>query len=172
MDSLVDRTASAVTKSFVSLCRDLPTCEGDRSCLTHVDRHQRFYVWLCALNCTKNELLIIRTIRWSQTIEIEVEPTRCRGARARLISDPQPDQPIFLKRNLLIPSCALQGPSVSVSIACACRARPPALQANNAQLLVWRPSQGQPVLIVPPKQRDASTLKYLRLLLRDGVGCR
>lgn len=65
------------------------------------------------MNCSTNELLIIRTIRWSQTIAIEVKPSRCRGSRARLVSPSEPDQPIFLKRNLLIPSCALQGPSVS-----------------------------------------------------------
>ncbi len=93
--------------------RDIPTCEGEKSCLTHIYRHQRFYVWLCAMNCTKNELLIIRTIRWTQTIEIDVKPNSYRGRRATLISNPEPDQPCFLKRNIFIPTCALQGPSVS-----------------------------------------------------------
>jgi len=65
------------------------------------------------MNCTKNELLIIRTIRWTQTIEIDVKPNCYRGRRATLISNPEPDQPCFLKRNIFIPTCALQGPSVS-----------------------------------------------------------
>jgi len=64
------------------------------------------------MNCTKNELLIIRTIRWTQTIEINVKPHLYRGIRATLISNPEPDQPIVLKRNIFIPTCALQGPSV------------------------------------------------------------
>lgn len=64
------------------------------------------------MNCTKNELLIIRTIRWTQTIEIDVKTNLYRGIRARLISNPEPDQPIFLQKNIFIPSCALQGPSV------------------------------------------------------------
>ncbi len=92
--------------------RDIPTCQSEQSCLTHIYRHQRFYVWLCAMNCTKNELLIIRTIRWTQTIEIDVKPDLSRGKRARLISSPTPEQPIVLKRNLFIPSSALQEPSV------------------------------------------------------------
>jgi hypothetical protein len=118
--------------------RDIPTCESNQSCLTHVARDQRFHVWLCAMNCSKNELLIIRTIRWSQTIEIEVKPTRCRGSRARLISPSEPDQPIFLKRNLLIPSCALQGPSVSSLIHLSTResrlGRCPGEQCSTARL--------------------------------------
>jgi hypothetical protein len=64
------------------------------------------------MNCTNNELLIIRTIRWTQTIEINIKSDLSRGKRAKLISNPEPDQPIFLKRNIFIPSCALQGPSV------------------------------------------------------------
>ncbi|CAF0808609.1 unnamed protein product [Rotaria sordida] len=126
---------------------DIPTCEGEQSYLTHIYRHQRFYVWLCAMNCTKNELLIIRTIRWTQTIEIDVKPDLYRGMRAKLISNPEPDQPVFLKRNIFIPSCALQGPS-----------------ANNAQLLIWRPTKGEPIVVVNPKHHDNSTIKYLRLL--------
>ncbi|CAF1575698.1 unnamed protein product [Adineta ricciae] len=123
---------------------DIPTYEGEQCRLTHVYRHQRFYVWLCAMNCTKNELLIMRTLRWSQTIEISVEPSLNRGKRATLISNSQPDQPILLKRNLLIPSCALQEPS-----------------ANNAQLLIWRPTDGYPIIVVHPKHRDSGTTKYL-----------
>jgi hypothetical protein len=64
------------------------------------------------MNCTKNELLIIRTIRWTQTIEIDVKPDLYRGRRATLISNPTPEQPNFLKRNIFIPSSALHGPSV------------------------------------------------------------
>ncbi|UJR38167.1 hypothetical protein I4U23_030844 [Adineta vaga] len=90
---------------------DIPTCESEQCCLTHIYRHQRFYVWLCAMNCTKNELLIVRTLRWTQKIEINVQPDLEQGKRATLISNPQPNQPILLKRNLLIPSCALQEPS-------------------------------------------------------------
>ena len=65
------------------------------------------------MNCTKNELLILRTIRWAQTIEIDVKPDEFRGRRATLVSDPEPNQPVFLRKNILIPTCALQGPSVS-----------------------------------------------------------
>ncbi|CAF4589448.1 unnamed protein product [Rotaria sp. Silwood1] len=126
---------------------DIPTCEGEQSYLTHIYRHQRFYVWLCAMNCTKNELLIIRTIRWTQTIEIDIKPDLYRGMRAKLISNPVPDQPIFLKRNIFIPSCALQEPS-----------------ANNAQLLIWRPTKGDPIVVVNSKHHDTSTKKYLHLL--------
>lgn len=64
------------------------------------------------MNCTKNELLILRTIRWAQTIEIDVKPDLLRGRRATLVSDPEPDQPVLLRKNILIPTCALQGPSV------------------------------------------------------------
>lgn len=144
--------------------RDIPTYEDEKSYLTHIYRHQSFYVWLCAMNCTKNELLIIRTIRWMQTIEIDVKPQLNRGIRAKLISSTQPDQPTFLKRNILIPPCALQGPSVTLLFLRLKNSTLLYFQANNAQLLIWRPTKGAPAILVHPKHLDISTIKYLNSL--------
>ena len=105
-------TIEGSPSGFASV-RDAPTYDGDPSSLTHIHRHQRFYVWLCAMNCSKNELLILRTLRWAQTIEIDVKPGLFRGQRATLVSDPEPDQPVLLRKNIFIPAFALQGPSVS-----------------------------------------------------------
>ena len=93
--------------------RNAPLSDEKQYSLSHIYRHQRFYVWLCALNCISNELIIFQTIRWWQTIEIIIEPNLPAGKRAKLVSHSKPIQPIFLKQNLLIPSCALKGPSVN-----------------------------------------------------------
>ena len=116
------------------------------------------------MNCTTNELLVIRTIRWTQTIEINVKPELSRGVRATLISNPKPDQPIFLKKNRCIPSCALQGPSVRSLFIYLLEIIFFNIKANNAQLLIWRPTKGEPIVVVNPKHHDTSTIKYLRLL--------
>jgi hypothetical protein len=39
-------------------------------------------------------------------------------------------------------------------------------QANNAQLLIWKPREGESMIVVNPKHHDASTKKYLHLLNR------
>lgn len=55
------------------------------------------------------------------------------GQRAKLVSNPQPKQPVVLSDNVPIPRCALMPPN-----------------ANSAQMLVWRPKHGKPVCIIPP----------------------
>ncbi len=42
----------------------------------------------------------------------------------------------------------------------------PCFQANNAQLLIWKPKKDEAMVVVSPKHYDASTRKYLHLLNR------
>ncbi|KAL5012261.1 hypothetical protein ScPMuIL_010812 [Solemya velum] len=101
--------------------------------LTHIIRDQSFYVWLVAWNITMQKAYILKTIRWQMKLEIAVNPLRPLGQRARLISNPVPDQPVVQETNVTIPRCALTPPN-----------------ANSAQMLVWRPIYGLPSCIIPP----------------------
>ncbi|XP_064616567.1 protein FAM78B-like [Liolophura sinensis] len=101
--------------------------------LTRVQRDQSFYVWLVAWNMADRRSYILKTIRWTMKLDIMVQPQRPLGHRAKLVSDPVPEQPQLVSRNVPIPKCALVPPN-----------------ANSAQMLVWRPCEGKPLVIIPP----------------------
>ncbi|KAK3087475.1 hypothetical protein FSP39_006413 [Pinctada imbricata] len=99
--------------------------------LTHIVRDQSFYVWLVGWNMTDHTAYILKTVRWNMFLEIEVQPTKSLGQRARLISNPMPKQPDVLENTICIPRCALMPPN-----------------ANSAQMLIWRPKVGKPCIII------------------------
>ncbi|KAL4219604.1 Protein fam78a [Mactra antiquata] len=101
--------------------------------LTHINRDQSFYVWLVVWDMTVHKAYILKTIMWNMQLDIEVDPTKPLGQRARLISNPVPKQPEIVEDNIPIPRCALTPPN-----------------ANSAQMLVWRPRVGKPLCIIPP----------------------
>ncbi|ESO98725.1 hypothetical protein LOTGIDRAFT_113796 [Lottia gigantea] len=101
--------------------------------LTHIIRDQSFYVWLVVWNMSSMKSFILQTIQWRMELEIEVDPSKSLGHRAKLISNPVPRQPILLDKNVPIPRCALVPPN-----------------ANSAQMLVWRAASSRPLCIIPP----------------------
>ncbi|KAK3594603.1 hypothetical protein CHS0354_000396 [Potamilus streckersoni] len=101
--------------------------------LTHITRDQSFYVWLVAWNMTAQKAYILKTIRWNMKLEIDIDPKKPLGQRAKLVSNSVLKQPFVLEENVPIPRCALMPPN-----------------ANSAQMLVWRPRRGKPVCIIPP----------------------
>lgn len=113
---------------------DLPNSDERIVRLTNVKRDQSFYTWLVALDVINNQMIILRTIRWSMKLEIRVDPTKRPGHRTKIVSNPIPQQPQILSKNIKIPNCALY----------------PA-NANTAQTLVWRPYGAPPQIVVPPK---------------------
>ena len=110
--------------------------------LSHIIRDQSFYVWLVAWNMTDHKAYILKTVRWNMFLEIEVDPTKSLGQRARLISNPMPKQPDVLENTIPIPRCALMPPN-----------------ANSAQMLVWRPKQGKAAIIIQSVWKKDKTIQ-------------
>ncbi|WAR31723.1 FA78A-like protein [Mya arenaria] len=92
-----------------------------------------FNVWLVVWNMTTQKAYILKNIRWNMQLNIDVDPSKPLGQRAKLMSNPVPRQPEVLEHHVPIPKCALMPPN-----------------ANSAQMLVWRPRVGQPMCIIPP----------------------
>ncbi|XP_052091404.1 protein FAM78B-like [Mytilus californianus] len=101
--------------------------------LSHIIRDQSFYVWLVAWNMTTQNAYILKTVRWNMKLEINVDPKKALGARAKLVTSVVPKQPTVLENNIPIPRCSLMPPN-----------------ANSAQMLVWRPRLGEAQCIIPP----------------------
>jgi hypothetical protein len=127
---------------------DIPTSSERLPRLTNIKRDQFFYTWLVALDVLKGHFTVLKTVQWRMKLEIHVDPSKSPGNRAKLISNPEPEQPKILKTNLKIPDCALYP-----------------INANSAQTLIWRPHKCKPQVIVPPKYvritEDGLVQKYL-----------
>jgi hypothetical protein len=114
---------------------DIPTSTERKPRLTRVKREQSFLTWLVAMNVMTGHLIVLKTLKWQMFLEIQIDPKKELGKRARLVSNPVHAQPELLKKNIKIPNCALY----------------PA-NANSSQYLVWRPSGNvKPVVVVTPK---------------------
>jgi hypothetical protein len=103
------------------------------------------------------DIYILRTVEWKKIIEIAVDPKRQRGRRSMLVSNPSPDQPTIYDENLPIPTCALYPPTGNFFISKKSYCFRKKKLANSAQVLVWRPTSGQPTLVVPPKSIEINT---------------
>ncbi|XP_076854266.1 protein FAM78A isoform X2 [Brachyhypopomus gauderio] len=104
------------------------------SLLSSIRRDQRFTTWLVATNESTAEMTLLRTIRWKMQLAISVDPKKPLGQRAQLLEPFTPDQPEVLTKNEPIPPNALVHPN-----------------ANDAQMLIWRPTRGESVVVIPPK---------------------
>lgn len=113
---------------------DIPTSTEKMPRLTNVQRDQKFYTWLVAMDVLNGNFVVLKTYKWRMKLEIHVDPLKELGQRAKLISDPVPRQPNPLKYNLKIPNCALYPTN-----------------ANSAQMLIWRPKDNNPITVVAPK---------------------
>lgn len=86
------------------------------------------------MNEASSEMLLLRTIRWRMQLAIEVDSKKPLGQRAHLMDHFTQEQPEILATNEPIPPNALVKPN-----------------ANDAQLLIWRPKIGKSVVVIPPK---------------------
>ncbi|XP_028851662.1 protein FAM78A isoform X1 [Denticeps clupeoides] len=102
--------------------------------LSGIQRDQHFTTWLVALNETTAEMVLLQTIRWRMQLSIEVDPKRPLGQRGRLLEPQIQDRPQILETNEPIPPNALVRPN-----------------ANDAQVLMWRPGTGKPIMVIRPK---------------------
>ncbi|KAG8556244.1 hypothetical protein GDO81_017983, partial [Engystomops pustulosus] len=119
---------------YPSVTWAVPVSESNVPMLTRIKRDQSFTTWLVAMNAHTKEKIILQTIKWRMRVDIEVDPTQLLGKRARLVGRTQQEQPRILSRMEPIPPNALVKPN-----------------ANDAQVLMWRPKRGQPVIVIPPK---------------------
>lgn len=121
---------------YPSVTWAVPVSESNVARLTNIYRDQSFTTWLVATNTSTNDMIILQTLNWRMQLSIEVNPSRPLGQRARLREPIAQDQPKILSRNEPIPPSALVKPN-----------------ANDAQVLMWRPKYGQPLVVIPPKHR-------------------
>lgn len=121
---------------YPSVTWAVPVSESNVAKLTSIYRDQSFTTWLVATNTSTNDMIILQTLHWRMQLSIEVNPSRPLGQRARLREPVAQDQPKILSKNEPIPPSALVKPN-----------------ANDAQVLMWRPTHGQPLVVIPPKRR-------------------
>lgn len=116
--------------------------------LTNIYRKQHFYAFLALRDLNTQKFRVLRAVSWSMELAIEVNPTLPLGRRAKLLGPFEQEQPKVLEDNAstshLLESYAMNPPN-----------------ANNAQVLVWRPRTGSPKVIVPPVQTTMDVNHYL-----------
>lgn len=155
---------------YPSVTWDIPVSEGTSAHLTRIVRDQSFITWLAAINETTKDIIVLKTVRWNFYLEIDVDPSRELGRRARIVAPRAQKQPLVTTGNgersrvggggkkrtnfNLSNSNAAGGNSATTSfhtgqIPFSALVRP---SANNAQTLIWRPADGQPVVVVPAKE--------------------
>ncbi|XP_026051064.1 protein FAM78B-like [Carassius auratus] len=119
---------------YPSVTWAVPISNSNTPMLTHITRDQSFITWLVALNADTKERIVLQTVRWRMRVDIEVDPSMPLCTRAKLMGRPHQEQPHILSNNEPIPPNALGRPN-----------------ANDAQVLMWRPRRGQPLVVIPPK---------------------
>lgn len=127
-------TVSMNDNFYPSVTWAVPVGESSAPALTRVTRDQSFITWLVALNTVTREKILLQTVRWRMRVDIAVDPTRALTSRATLVSQTHQEQPIILTNNEPIPPNALAPPN-----------------ANDAQVLMWRPRRGPPLVVIPSK---------------------
>lgn len=127
-------TVSMNDNFYPSVTWAVPVSDNNVPLLTRIKRDQSFTTWLVALHTGTKEKIILQTVKWRMRVDIAVDPAKSLGARAALIGRPQQDQPRVLTRMEPIPPNALGRPN-----------------ANDAQVLMWRPKRGTPVVVIPSK---------------------
>ncbi|XP_072537455.1 protein FAM78B [Salminus brasiliensis] len=119
---------------YPSVTWAVPVSESNVPRLTHITRDQSFTTWLVALNAATREKILLQTVKWRMRVEIAIDPAMPLGSRARLVGPPHQDQPKVLTHMEPIPPNSLGKPN-----------------ANDAQVLMWRPKRGTPLIVIPSK---------------------
>ncbi|KAK3508976.1 hypothetical protein QTP70_015395 [Hemibagrus guttatus] len=119
---------------YPSVTWGVPVCERNVPMLSNIWRDQSFTTWLVAINQASGETMVLQTVRWRMRLHIEVDPDKPLGKRAKLLEPVAQEQPQLLGKNDPIPVNAMVKPN-----------------ANDAQVLMWRPRTGKPVVVIPSK---------------------
>ncbi|XP_074871657.1 protein FAM78A-like [Carettochelys insculpta] len=121
---------------YPSITWALPVSESNVVELMSIHRDQSFTTWLVATNTATTEMVTLQTIKWCMRLNTEVNPSRPLGQRATLQEPFAQEQPQVRSKNEPIPPSALVKPN-----------------ASDAQVLMWRPKDGPPLVAIPPKYR-------------------
>ncbi|XP_042365649.1 family with sequence similarity 78 member Ab isoform X2 [Plectropomus leopardus] len=127
-------TVSMNDNFYPSVTWGVPVSDSNVPQLSSIHRDQSFTTWLVAINQATSETLVLQTIRWRMRLHIQVDPEKPLGHRAVLNEPVAQEQPQVMGKNESIPSNAMVKPN-----------------ANDAQVLMWRPKNGDPVVVIPPK---------------------
>uniref|UniRef100_H3BC63 Family with sequence similarity 78 member A n=3 Tax=Latimeria chalumnae TaxID=7897 RepID=H3BC63_LATCH len=127
-------TVSMNDNFYPSVTWAVPVSNSNVPQLSSIQRDQSFTTWLVATNAVTCDLVVLQTIRWRMKLVIEVSPSMPLGQRAKLLEPIIQEQPQVLSRNEPIPANALVKPN-----------------ANDAQVLMWRPKTGDPIVVIPAK---------------------
>ncbi|KAG9281598.1 protein FAM78A [Astyanax mexicanus] len=127
-------TVSMNDNFYPSVTWGVPVSDSNVPVLSSIRRDQSFTTWLVAINQASGETLVLQTVRWRMRLHIEVDPEKPLGKRAKLCEPIAQEQPQVLGKNEPIPPNAMVKPN-----------------ANDAQVLMWRPRTGEPVVVIPPK---------------------
>ncbi|XP_064153691.1 protein FAM78A isoform X1 [Anguilla rostrata] len=127
-------TVSMNDNFYPSVTWGVPISDSNLPLLTGIRRDQSFTTWLVAINQATGETLVLQTIRWRMQLCIHIDPDKPLGERSSLVEPTAQEQPQILPRNEPIPANALVKPN-----------------ANDAQVLMWRPYNRDPILVIPPK---------------------
>lgn len=119
---------------YPSVTWGVPVSDSNVPQLSSIHRDQSFTTWLVAINQATSETLVLQTIRWRMRLHVRVDPEKPLGHRAVLKEPLAQEQPQIQGKNEPIPTNAMVKPN-----------------ANDAQVLMWRPKNGDPVVVIPPK---------------------
>ncbi|XP_076139583.1 protein FAM78A isoform X2 [Alosa pseudoharengus] len=119
---------------YPSVTWGVPVSDSNVPQLSSIRRDQSFTTWLVAIHQGTGETLVLQTVRWRMQLHIAVDPDKPLGQRARLCDPVAQEQPQVLVKNEAIPANAMVKPN-----------------ANDAQVLMWRPKTGDPIVVIPPK---------------------
>ncbi|XP_007898445.1 family with sequence similarity 78 member Ab [Callorhinchus milii] len=119
---------------YPSVTWAIPVSKSNVAQLSSIRRDQSFTTWLVASNEVTSEVIVLQTVKWRMKLHIAVDPKKPLGQRAKLMEPLEQERPQILNKNELIPSNALMKPN-----------------ANDAQVLMWRPKNGDPVVVIPSK---------------------
>lgn len=127
-------TVSMNDNFYPSVTWGVPVSDSSVPQLSSIWRDQSFSTWLVAICQGTGEVLVLQTVRWRMRLHIAVDPEKPLGQRAALCEPTVQEPPQILGKNEAIPANALVKPN-----------------ANDAQVLMWRPRVGEPVVVIPPK---------------------
>ncbi|XP_067826028.1 protein FAM78A isoform X2 [Heptranchias perlo] len=127
-------TVSMNDNFYPSVTWAVPTSKSNIAHLTSITRDQSFTTWLVACNHGTGEIIVLQTVKWRMKLHIAVDPRRALGQRAKLMEPINQERPLILSKNELISPNVLLKPN-----------------ANDAQVLMWRPTSGNPEVVIPPK---------------------
>lgn len=127
-------TVSMNDNFYPSVTWSVPVSDSNVPQLSSIHRDQSFTTWLVAINQATAETVVLQTVRWRMRLHIRVHPEKPLGSRAALMEPVAQEQPLILGKNEAIPANAMVKPN-----------------ANDAQVLMWRPKSGDPIVVIPPK---------------------